>query len=195
MKAMRKLRGTIVKTYARRDFLKTAAVGTAAIAVLPSLTGLAGVAGADGDDNKTRQFSFVAQTRKGTSADRVLLDGGSFFNEEEARGEGGSTHFLEGTGTPAPPPTIVAFGRWKVKKLVSFTPSATSGAHLGGILNFTVDLRTSTRLRIRGVAMKVVCRFPAPISADSEGVTLSGPVTFDNPIAGSQTLFSERRPD
>ena len=60
-------RGTIVKKYARRDFLKTAAVGTAAIAVLPSLTGLAGVARADGEDDGKRQFSFVVLMKSGTS--------------------------------------------------------------------------------------------------------------------------------
>ena len=185
-----------MKKYARRDFLKTAAVGTAAIAVLPSLTGLAGVARADGEDDGKRQFSFVVLMQSGTSEHRILLNGGGFFGEGGVQGRGAFTHF-RATGTTPPP--IVGFGTWKAKRLVGFTEVGAFGSQQGGILDLIVELRASNGTKLRNVEMKVVCNLgPSGTSTGlDEQVRLSGgdlPLTFDTHLAGL-TLFSTKSPD
>ncbi len=127
-----------MKSFTRRGFLKTTAVGTAAIAVLPSF---AQSARAEGD--LANQFTFIAAAKAAGGMDVVLLDGGGFWGGGDVKGQGGFTHFSSF------PTSVIAFGRWKAKKFVGFTPAGSRGDHFGGSSDSAPTSRRPAESKLR----------------------------------------------
>lgn len=127
----------------RRDFLKTAGLGTVALASIPSLAETA-VAGGGG-----RYSAFVALSKAQTVdgvAHTVVMSGFVQFlppTQETftAFGGGNFVHFDNApTTTPKP---VLAFGTWEVLKLLSYTrldPPGVYGVIEAGILELRIRL-------------------------------------------------------
>lgn len=179
----------------RRDFVKKVAVGSIAVASLPSLAGaLTGPvrADGDGDDNgHDRGWWFTAVSRVGETADFLILTGCGSFSDDDVDGGGTFLHFTGGTGPPA---DIVATGTWKARKLLSFSEVGQYGQLISGVLDADVRLRPVGGPRVRAT-LKIVCNIgPAGLNTGMpEGYFLTvGDVTF-SPIVGN-TLFTKRPP-
>ncbi len=170
----------------RREFLKKAGLGTVALASLPTLgpvliNSLATPALASDQTN----FTFVVVSKLVGGPDLLILNGSGKFGSGEVNGGGSFTHVNPGTGV------IVASGTWRAKKLVSFTPNGTFGAHASGILEMKSRLLPTGGERVEGVVMRQVCNLPGLDTGQEEGVTVTLPngATFEPTDTGA-TLFS-----
>jgi hypothetical protein len=116
----------------RRKFIKTIAVGSAAIAILPGVISPLATASSDdeGGGNGLRRFQFVAFSHAGT-LDRVAMNGEGTFEVHSSdditgKGEGSWIHF-----DPASPVPPVAFGKWKTEDFVSYDPTTLGSPPVG----------------------------------------------------------------
>ncbi|MGH2381772.1 MAG: twin-arginine translocation signal domain-containing protein [Candidatus Limnocylindria bacterium] len=179
----------------RREFLKKAGAGSAALASFPFLAGVAQAHEDDDDGGRTR-FYFVALsgvTPTLTGGDSIAMSGfGRFWPDVEGGGE-----FVHFDGTQIPSPNLIATGRWKATHLISFTETGTWGQFVSGVLTVGAKLIPVGGARIRDATLEIVCNLaPAGISTGGvEGYTLTLPdgTTFSafSPNIGL-TLFTRR---
>ncbi len=162
----------------RRNFLKKAAVGSAALVMLPTILGtLSSPVAAEGEDGTGRRhFQFVAFSNAG-GVDRVGANGEGKFKVHSptditGAGEGSWVHFHP--SSPVPP---VAFGKWTARHFVSYDPT-TIGSPFVGIFGriqasrvvLKVDLLREfpTKATIPAV-LKIICNIGALGSAGMTG--------------------------
>jgi hypothetical protein len=176
----------------RREFLKYAGLGSAALAV-PGAA--AAPAWADHEDESgATQFHFVVVSGVAGAPDRLLITGDGEFFGGRARGGGTFDHF-RAAGTPPLP--LVAAGTWEARKVLGFTPLGTHGDFEGGTLTLRATFRPDGGTEIRGVIVEVVCNLgPAGTTTGKpEGVTFTFPAPVSlvfaplNPTLGV-TVFS-----
>src|SRR5919201_529449 len=137
----------------RREFLKRAGAGSAALAAFPAL---AESAWAHDDDCKRRRFYFQAvsgQAATLTGGDSILMSGCGSFGDHSVRGGGEFVHF---DGTKIPSPNFIATGSWRATRFVSFTEIGTWGVGVSGILELKIKLIPCDRPVIRGASLVVV---------------------------------------
>jgi len=157
----------------RRDFLKKAGIGSAALASLPIVAeGLASPAWAgEGDEGDTR-FRFVVVSKLTSGPDLVAINGNGKFGASGIRGNGAFTHFIPG-GTPPFP--IVATGFFRATKLISFESIGTYGVLEAGILEMEASVRVTAPDPAKVPAtLTVVCNIgPGGLfTPHHEGVTI-----------------------
>ena len=158
----------------RREFIKKAGVGSAALASLPVVaSGLTSPAWADDEEGDTR-FRFTVVSALTTGPDLIAINGNGSFGTSSIRGGGAFTHFVPEGSPPFP---IVAAGFWSTRELLSFESFGTYGTLESGILEMTIVFRVT----IPGpgkvpVTAKVACNVgPGGLSTgEPEGVTLTG---------------------
>jgi hypothetical protein len=150
----------------RREFLKKAGIGSAALATMPVIGDLlATPALASGQVG----FHLVAASLNGT--ERVILAGDGLMTGSEATGGGTFIHFDVGSGVPV----VIHTGVWKAKRLNSFT---TVGAPLGlgtsGVAVMDIDLIPANNQRINA-SLTIFCDLPGPgrFSGGEEGFVLT----------------------
>ncbi len=176
----------------RREFLKYAGLGSAALAVPGAAAGPAGA-----DDGRTAggtQFHFVVLSAVANAADRLLITGDGEFRGTRVRGGGTFDHFK---AAGAPPLPLAASGTWEAQKVLGFTPLGAHGDFLGGILSMRATFRPDTGKAVDGVVVDVVCNLgPAGTTTGKpEGVTFTFPAPVSlvfapmNPTLGV-TIFS-----
>jgi hypothetical protein len=181
----------------RKEFLKKAGVGSAALAALPALAGAAWADDDDDDDGRRLRFYFVALSGVAptlTEGDSLLMAGCGSFTEGNVRGSGDFVHF-DGTnfGTPD---NVIATGKWRTTRFLSFEEVGTWGVGVSGILRVEIQLRPCEG-EIRGATLEIVCNLaPAGITTGGvEGFTLDipGVATFRQFVPNiGLTLFTRR---
>jgi hypothetical protein len=182
----------------RKEFLKKAGVGSAALASLPALAGAAWADGEDDDDGRRLRFYLVALSGVApaiTAGDSLLMAGCGSFMEGNVRGGGDFNHF-DGTnfGTPD---NLVATGKWRATQFLSFEEVGTWGVGVSGVLRVEIQLRPCEGEVISGATLEIVCNLaPAGITTGGvEGFTLDipGVATFRQFVPNiGLTLFTRR---
>ena len=180
----------------RREFLKRAGAGSAALATFPML---AEPSWAHGDHDGRRRFYFQAVSGQAptlTGGESVLMSGCGSFTHRSARGGGEFVHF---DGTKIPSPDFINTGSWRAARFLSFEEVGTWGVGVAGILELKITLIPCDGPAIRGATLKIVCNIgPAGLVNEpfqQEGFTLTvpglAPFSPFTPPAGL-TLFTRR---
>jgi hypothetical protein len=167
----------------RREFLKKAGIGSAALATMPALGELFATPALASD---RIGFSLVAASKM--DFERVILAGDGLMTDSEATGGGTFVHFSTSTGVPV----VIATGVWQAKRLHSFTPVGTPlGLGSSGIADMDIDLIPANNERVEG-RLKIFCNLPGPgrSTGGEEGfmLTVDGK-TFEQAGAGA-SLFT-----
>jgi hypothetical protein len=178
----------------RREFLKRAGVGSAAIASVPALeTWLASPAWADDGGGGGNGFFFQVVSKSTTTTDLMIISGCGRITASDVTGRGSFTHFTPAATTPFP---IVATGHWRAKELLHFTQIGTYGTLIAGIGEWTAvfHVLSPSPAKVR-VTMEVVCNIgPAGLvnPGEEEGVMVTGgPQTFVQQVpAVGLTVFT-----
>lgn len=163
----------------RREFLKKAGIGSAALATLPALGALfATPALASGQVG----FKLVSASKMGT--ERVLLAGDGLITDAEATGGGTFIHFS------ALDSSVIATGTWKAKTLHSFTTVGTPfGQATAGIADMDIDLIPANDERV-AARLQIFCDLPNRNAGSPEGFVLTvGTNTFTQAGVGA-SLFT-----
>lgn len=165
----------------RREFLKRAGVGSAALVSIPALAGTAQATGA-----LQRRYGAVAFSQGpliGAVQHRIAVNAAGFFIPEAGvvlpNGGGTFVHFDNATPVPK---RIIAFGKWRPESFVSYDlgpPYGTWGTVQASVLTMTVTLFPQGGAPISGVTLRLICNIgPAGITTGQpEGFVLTVPGT------------------
>jgi hypothetical protein len=159
----------LISRTSRREFLKKAGIGSAALATLPALGELfATPVLASGQVG----FKLVAASKMGT--ERVLMAGEGLMTDSEATGGGTFVHF---SSTDL---SVIATGVWKVNRLrSSFTAvGAPFGLATSGIADMDVDLIPANNERVGG-RLQIFCNLPSTDGSRSTGEEEGFKLTVD----------------
>ncbi len=174
----------------RRDFLKHAGIGSVALMSLRSLVQDLGTpAEATGQVN----FHSLVNSRAplvGAVLPQVGISADGKVTGPQVVGGGSFNIFDQNSAVPR---TLLSFGTWKARRLVSFNLIGTYGAFAAGILEIELDLVPEGQ-PVTPATAKLVCNIgPAGLfTGQPEGVTLTIPgSTFGpfTPLTGL-TVFS-----
>lgn len=163
----------------RREFLKKAGIGSAALATLPALGEILATPVLA---SSQVGFSLTAASKLGT--ERVIMAGDGLMTASEATGGGTFVHFS------ATDLSIIATGVWKAKRLNSFTTVGTPfGLATAGIADMDVDLIPANNERVKG-RLQIFCDLPGRDTGEEEGFKLTvGGNTFTQAGVGA-SLFT-----
>jgi hypothetical protein len=157
----------------RREFLKKAGAGSAAIGSLSALEVMSSTP-AWAVSPGSHGFFFQVVSHSTTSSDLVVISGcGRIANG--VKGGGSFTHFVPAAAPPFP---IVATGHWRAKELESFEPIGSYGELVAGIAEMPIVVDITAPFTDQTEAtLEIVCNIgPAGLmTGEEEGVTLSVP--------------------
>jgi hypothetical protein len=160
----------------RREFLKRAGAGSAALAAFPVL---AEPSWAHGDDDGRRRFYFQAASGQAATisgGESILMSGCGSFTHRSARGGGEFVHF---DGTKIPSLDFINTGSWRATRFLSFEEVGTWGVAVSGILELKIRLIPCDGPVVREAMLKIVCNIgPAGLVTmpfQQEGFTLTVP--------------------
>ncbi|HSL68570.1 MAG TPA: twin-arginine translocation signal domain-containing protein [Actinomycetota bacterium] len=158
----------------RREFLKKAGLGSAAIGGLSALEVMSSTPAWAVSPGSGHGFFFQVVSHSTTSSDLVIISGcGRIANG--VKGGGSFTHFIPADGPPFP---IVATGHWRARTLLSFDPIGSYGELVAGIAEVEIVADITAPFTDRtGATLEIVCNIgPAGlVTGKEEGVTLSVP--------------------
>lgn len=157
----------------RREFLKTAAVGSAALTGLPALVNSLVQPAWAGDQTN---FIFVVNSLAGDVAGvrhRIAMTGAGKATPSQVVGGGSFNHFDDLSLVPK---SILASGTWKAKRLLSLNLIGTYGALAAGVLEMDVHLVPDGG-PVTPATLKFVCNIGAAglSTGETEGITLAIP--------------------
>jgi hypothetical protein len=172
----------VISRSSRREFLKKAGIGSAALAALPALGDLfATPALASG------QVSFNLVSASAMGAERVILAGDGLMTDSEATGGGTFVHFSVSTGVPV----VIATGVWKATRLQSFSTMGNPplGLATSGVAKMDIELIPANDERVEG-SLTIFCDLPLRPAGGAEGFILTvGDKTFTQTGVGA-SLFT-----
>jgi len=178
----------------RREFLKKAGVGSAAVAGIPAFeTLLAGPAWAHRRNGGGNGFFFQVVSKSTTTTHLLIISGCGRITASAVSGGGNFAHIVPAATTPFP---IEATGHWRAKQLLHFSQLGTYGTLIAGIAEWTADFHVvSPFTAVVPVTMEVVCNIgPAGLinPGEEEGVVVSGgPQTFVQQVpSAGLTVFT-----
>jgi hypothetical protein len=169
----------------RRAFLHKAGLGSLAVASLPALTT---AAWADGGQTN---FHFVALSQAppvGGVVPRTNMSGTGQVNPSRVVGQGSFNIFDNASPVPR---TLLAFGTWKAKRLLTFDLIGAYGALAAGVLGVEVHLvREFPSPAVLPATLQIICNLGAAglSTGQPEGFTLSIP---DSPYGPFVPLHPE----
>jgi len=182
----------------RRTFVKTAAAGSVAAAALPLLGTSLAFAEESDDDDGSRIYVFVSFSQApaggGLTQPRIGMQGCGTFRPAAKRVNGGGSYVLFDNHVAVPKP-LVASGRWRAKKFLSYDTKGLPayGTIQPGILTITADVQGIGN----DLTMTIVCNVGAAglSTGEEEGWDLSGTAfgTFEplSPVVGISHLSVE----
>jgi hypothetical protein len=162
----------------RREFIKRAGAGSAALAAFPALADAAWAH--DERDHRRRRFYFQALSGQAATlagGETILMSACGSFGRKSVRGGGEFIHF-DGRG-PLPSRDFIATGSWRATRFLSFQEIGTWGVGVAGVLEMLIELIPCDGPTIRGAMLKIVCNLgPAGLVTSpfqQEGFTLTVP--------------------
>jgi hypothetical protein len=162
----------------RREFIKRAGAGSAALAAFPALADAAWAH--DERDHRRRRFYFQALSGQAATlagGETILMSACGSFGRRSVRGGGEFIHF-DGRG-PLPSRDFIATGSWRATHFLSFQEIGTWGVGVAGVLEMLIKLIPCDGPTIRGATLKIVCNLgPAGLVTSpfqQEGFTLTVP--------------------
>ena len=162
----------------RREFIKRAGAGSAALAAFPVLADAAWAH--DERDNGRRRVYFQALSGQAATlggGETILMSACGSFGPRSVRGGGEFIHF-DGRG-PLPSRDFIATGSWRATRFLSFQEIGTWGVGVAGVLEMLIKLIPCDGPTIRGATLKIVCNLgPAGLVTSpfqQEGFTLTVP--------------------
>lgn len=183
----------------RRNFVKTAGLGSLAVASGLSVPTLADVAMGPEAARAMGRLNFVfaaATVREGVDPANLLqgdelfaANGTGSFNGAQAQAHGSFNHIQV---NPPPPFPILGQGTWKAKELLDWHLEGTYGAHASGTLVLGIVLVPQSGERVEGV-LTVNCNLPPAglFTGLPESIIVELPgATFGPDNLAAATLFS-----
>jgi hypothetical protein len=167
----------------RREFIKRAGAGSAALAAFPVLADAAWAH--DERDHRRRRFYFQALSGQGPAlneGETIVMSACGSFGRRSVRGGGEFIHF-DGT-KPLPSRDFIATGSWRATRFLSFQEIGTWGVGVAGVLEMLIKLMPCGGPTIRGATLKIVCNLgPAglvtsPFQQEGFFLTVPGITTF-----------------
>ena len=161
----------------RKQFLKTAGLGSITAAAVPALLGtLAGSASAEG--NTPVGFRFVSNSRTATVGGvrhLAQLNGDGLVTGAQVIANGS---FNLVTDTSPVPKTIESSGTWKARRLIGLELIGIYGAIAAGMVAMEIDLVPSDGSVVRAI-LEIHCNLAAAglFTGEEEGYILSIPGT------------------
>jgi hypothetical protein len=159
----------------RREFIKRAGVGSAALASLPvAAQGLMTPAWANDARKGDTNFRFVVVSKLTTGPDLVATNANGRFGKWGIRARGAFTHWVPEGDPPFP---IVATGFFHATELISFDPIGMYGVLQAGTLTFEAVANIVAPERAKVPATITVHCNIAPgdlFTGHHEGVTIEG---------------------
>ncbi len=157
----------------RRKFLEKAGLGSIALGSIPVLAGTLARPVWAADQTNFRFLSVSQAKTIGGVQHRVNISGDGKVTPEEVVGGGSFNHFDNASTVPK---TLLAFGTWKAKHLVSFHLIGTYGALAAGILEMEIHLIPVGGL-VTPATVRVACSIGAAglDAGEAEGATLTIP--------------------
>jgi hypothetical protein len=164
----------------RREFFKKVGVGSVALASVPTFAHArsAPARADDEDERRVTGFVFECVSQAPTFAGvvpRININGCGTFNSSEAQGGGSYNQFDNASPIPK---TILGAGRWRARRVLSFSPIGTYGVLASGILEMQVRLLQEIPSRdLIPATLRVVCSIGAAgfDAGELEGITLTIP--------------------
>jgi len=160
------------------------------LASFPAL-GSALVVPADAAEEE-RVFYFVAFSKAMISGreHRFGISGAGGFNPGKGAAHGWGTYSYVDYSAPGPTKPILAFGRWRVTKFLSYGHQVgTSGNIRPSIVDLQVDLTPQTGARITGATLRLIC------NVRYAGLTTGGePEGFKLTVPGIPGMFEPLDP-
>jgi hypothetical protein len=176
---------SLISRTSRREFLKRAGMGSAALAALPVLGDLlATPARASGQVG----FNLVAASASGTEL--VIMAGDGLMTDSEATGGGTFVHINTTNGS------VIATGNWKAKRLHSFSTLGNPplGLATSGKAVMDIDLIPANNQRVEA-GLTIFCDLPGRPAGGAEGFVLTvGSKTFTQAGIGA-SLFTFGAPN
>jgi hypothetical protein len=142
----------------RRDFVKKAGIGSLAVASGVSFPSLfdAVVGQQSAQAAGSINFVFAVGAVKVGGGELFIANGAGSFNDAQVQAQGSFNHVEIAAAPPFP---ILGQGTWKAKRLISWAPLGTFGAHASGTLEMEVVLVTDSGERIDATLL-VNCNIP-----------------------------------
>lgn len=170
----------------RREFLRSAGIGSLALAGVPVLQGVARAAGSQ------TNFHFVCVSQISGTSDQVAISGDGMIGPATAVGDGAFAHF-QAVGSPPFP--IVGTGSWRARSLESFDVVGQYGVLVSGIAEMGIDLVTEGG--VVPATLEIVCNIgPGGLgTGEPEGIFLTVDDATFEPTLGLTvfTAVNERR--
>ncbi len=187
--------GEFLNRISRRDFLKKAAVGTAAVALLPSfLNSLAPIArAASQPEPMTFHFAAVSKAPPVEGVEhRIAMSGNGLVTPGNVAAGGSFTHY-DNTGLKDPK-TILQSGNWKATDLVDFNLIGTWGK--GPFSAGTVEMDVNLNRQFPS-ELVIPARLKVIANIGSAGLTTGKPqgftLTIPNAPYGPFTPFGDKK--
>ncbi len=162
----------------RRTFLKTAALASASVATLPTLSSLVPpVFGARGDVG----FHFVSASKAANVANvehRVLITGDGKYNQLTTEFKGGGSFIHFDNAGPGDPKAILGSGDWRPTRLTNLNIMGTWGIFAAGVFEMGVQLvQNFPSKALIPADLKIVCNLGCGklSTGQGEGITLTVP--------------------
>ncbi len=185
----------------RRGFVRSAGLGSLAIASGATLPGVLGSGSAEARPPEAGRTNFVftaATVAEGVDPTNLqpgdelfIANGSGAFNNAQVQGHGSFNHIQ--VDNDGPPFTLLAHGTWKARRLREFALNGVFGAHASGTLEMDVGLFPVSGQQLDAV-MIVNCNLPPAALftglPESIMVNVAGGPTFGFANLLAATLFS-----
>jgi len=158
----------------RRQFLKKAGLGSAALASLPFIDGALAAPAWAGVESGGDGFFFQVVSKSTTGSDLLIISGCGNITQGGVSGGGSFVHFVPEDGPPFP---IEATGTWTADALIGYEPIGNYGALTAGIMRMTATAHLEPHELDVPVDLRVVCNIgPGNLfTPHEEGVTVRVP--------------------
>ncbi len=163
-------------------------MGIVVAMVAVSMSGLLLRTGRSDDGERALYFSVASKSSTGgfMGAKFIVIFGSGTFDGESVDATG---IWSIGTGLPPSSMNTVASGTWEGTQVVSFVSYGVANPRgEGGQLIFKATFHFDNGETLTGVTLTMTCLIGTPPAGVEEGVTVSGPLTYDVSLAGITTF-------